>query len=165
MMTNETQEIKVEHEGVEVRYLVGTNLWEFELRGRTRTAPSLAKARESIDKEPKAKRKPFERFDAYKLDHWSNWEKVTITSYAGKGSWDGRHQFWTTKKITKGFKAGKEERSRIDAQDLVCICEDTAQKRLKLDELKAREKALNDEMDTLIKSFKRVEPTKEMLEE
>ena len=51
----------VTYEGIEIAYIEGSNDWRFELRGRSRRAESLSKAKEFIDKEP-SKKKPVEPF-------------------------------------------------------------------------------------------------------
>lgn len=46
---NTSNHIKVIHSGIEILYVEGENKWTFTLRGRDRSADSLAKAKEYID--------------------------------------------------------------------------------------------------------------------
>jgi hypothetical protein len=66
---------------IKITYREAQDDWTFELRGRNRSAESLAKAKEAIDKTPAEKRKPFPRFEAYRLNY-RGVERVTITSAA-----------------------------------------------------------------------------------
>lgn len=43
-------EMKVMYEGIEITYNEPKDIWQFELRGRERSAESLAKAKEAINK-------------------------------------------------------------------------------------------------------------------
>lgn len=97
--------MKTEYQGIEINYVEGDNTWRFELRGRDRSAESLAKAKEAIDKQPKEKRTEFPRFDCYKQQRYedSGYEIVTVTSIAEKGY--GGEQFW----ISNGKDRSKEQ--------------------------------------------------------
>lgn len=96
--------MKTEYEGIEISYVEGSNDWHFELRGRSRSAESLAKAKEAIDKQPKEKRTEFPRFQCYKQKRYgdSGFDVVTVTSIADK-SYRGE-QFW----ISNGKERSKE---------------------------------------------------------
>lgn len=117
-------EVKTEYGGVEVSYVERENHWEFELRGRLRNAPSLAKAKEFIDREPKEKRKPFERFECYYSSYSGEPRLVTVTSYAGRG-YSG-HEFWIIN------SRGSREKVRASSLYLVNAANDQ-----KLAEIKA----------------------------
>lgn len=94
--TEETTPMKTEYSGIEISYVEGTNDWHFELRGRSRRAESLAKAREAIDKEPKEKRtQTFPKFDAYQWSY-GGIKTVTVTSLADNNAYSGGVDFWTT---------------------------------------------------------------------
>lgn len=86
--------MKTEYQGIEISYHEGKDVWQFELRGRSRQAETLSKAKEAIDKEPKEKRVAFPRFEAHLLAY-NGWERVTVTSVAEERSYGV--QFWTTK--------------------------------------------------------------------
>ncbi len=74
--------MKTVYNSIEINYVEGTDDWHFELRGRSRTAPSLARAKEAIDKEPVQKRtQTFPRFEAYLLSY-QGFKTVTVTSIA-----------------------------------------------------------------------------------
>lgn len=92
-----TSPITVEHGGITITYDERRNLFCFELRGRERTADSLAKAREAIDKPVKEKTKPFERFKAWWNGSWasssSGWKQVEVTSIA-QGAYGNDHEVW-----------------------------------------------------------------------
>lgn len=63
---NTSQQIKVTHSGVTITYNEREDKWQFTLRGRDRSADSLAKAKEYIDKPiPAEKAKPFAKIPAW----------------------------------------------------------------------------------------------------
>lgn len=75
--------MKTTHHEIEIAYDESDDLWHFDLRGRKRSAPTLSKAREAIDKEPAEKRKQvFSRFGAYLFKYPCGYEIVTITGLA-----------------------------------------------------------------------------------
>ena len=76
--------ITVKYSGVGIEYIESSDRWRFELDGRERHADTLKNAKAAIDAPPKTKKQPFQRFEAYKFDHWSSegFVKVTVTSYA-----------------------------------------------------------------------------------
>lgn len=78
--------ITVTHGGIEVRYEEHRNRWSFTLRGRERSAESLAHARAAIDKPPPKKKadsefKPFEAWYGGGYDG-TDYRKVMVTSIA-----------------------------------------------------------------------------------
>lgn len=78
-----SEAIKVSYNGVEITYSEGENQWLFELRGRSRKAESLQKAKEAIDKPVQQKAgTEFKRCKAW-LMRYGKWHKVDVTSYAG----------------------------------------------------------------------------------
>ena len=87
--------MKTEYSGIEITYDEGRDNWLFVLRGRSRSAPSLAKAKEAIDKEPKEKRaQTFPRFEAY-MWAYDGFKTVTVTSIADDGYHNGM-TFWVS---------------------------------------------------------------------
>lgn len=75
--------IQVVHSDVSISYDERENKWLFTLRGRDRSAESLAKAKEIIDKPvPKEKAKPFEKIPAWHFDYGNDPEKVLVTGIA-----------------------------------------------------------------------------------
>lgn len=86
--------ITTEHNGITITYNEPMNIWEFELRGRSRTAESLAKAKEAIDKPPKnkAEAKTFKRCEAFAFS-FGEVKRITVTSIADEDSWNGA-QCW-----------------------------------------------------------------------
>ena len=99
--------MKTEHNGVEITYIEGTDDWHFQLRGRSRAAASLAKAKEAIDKEPADKRKPFPRFEAYLLNYqW--FVRVTVTSIA-EDRWHPGTTYW----VMHGDQRRKEKDTNL----------------------------------------------------
>ena len=86
--------MKTTYNDIEISYIEGSDTWEFELRGRSRSAPSLTKAKEAIDKVPAEKRAPFPKFDAYVLKYGGT-AIVTVTSVAEK-DYSGKPQFWVS---------------------------------------------------------------------
>lgn len=75
------------HQGIEIVYRESDNRWVFTLRGRERSAESLANAKAAIDKpEPKKKSDKFTPveawFDGHRWGGRGEWKKVTVTSIA-----------------------------------------------------------------------------------
>lgn len=96
--------MKTEYNGIEINYVEGTDDWHFELRGRSRKADSLAKAKEAIDKEPAEKRtQAFPRFQAH-FYSYSQWQIVTVTSVAADGYYGAGTAFWCNEKDGKRRK-------------------------------------------------------------
>ena len=85
--------MKTLYKEIEISYNEEKDRWEFELRGRSRSAESPARAKEAIDKEPVEKRKQvFPRFDAYQNKHNRGFSIVNVTSIANNNC--GGAQFW-----------------------------------------------------------------------
>ena len=75
--------MKTVHNSIEISYNEEKDVWEFTLRGRSRSAQSLSKAKEAIDKEPPEKRtQTFPRFDAYIFTYGHEDKIVSVTSIA-----------------------------------------------------------------------------------
>lgn len=86
--------MKCTYSDIEISYNEDKDRWDFELRGRRRSAESLAKAKEAIDKEPAEKRKQvFPRFTAYRFRYGQEIETVTVTSVADEQGFGGL-RFW-----------------------------------------------------------------------
>ena len=101
--------MKTEHNGIEISYDENKNSWLFDLRGRSRSADSLAKAKEAIDKEPKEKRaQTFPRTEAY-LWNYEGFKVVTVTSVAEEGYYGAGKSFW----VNDGTKRKKERFSSL----------------------------------------------------
>jgi hypothetical protein len=101
--------VKQIYEGIEIAYDEDGNTWKFELRGRARSAESLTKAKEAIDKEPAEKRKQtFHKFDAYVFSYHGGYKIATVTSVA-EGGWRGDLSFW----ISQDGKRSKERAANI----------------------------------------------------
>lgn len=73
--------MKTIYKEIEITYDEKSNLWLFQLRGRDRSAPSLAKAKEFIDKPAEKSEKPFERVKVY-VYQWHEWQEGEVTSVA-----------------------------------------------------------------------------------
>lgn len=119
-MSEPSQQIKITHNGVEIVYNESQNVFEFTLRGRERSAPSLAKAKEAIDKVPDPKdpnEKPFERIKCYCDGGYFDKDGtghaiVEVTSVAdGKGYYGGP-EFWASGEGS-GYSRGKKLRSKV----------------------------------------------------
>lgn len=77
----EDKGITYEYKGIVVTYDESWDMWRYELRGRQRSAKSLAKVKESIDR-PVKQKNPFRRFEAYYDQGYGNFVLVEITSIA-----------------------------------------------------------------------------------
>lgn len=152
--------IKITHNEVEITYLETPNEWEFQLRGRTRTAPTLTKAKEAIDKEPASSRKPFARFEAWMMGHYGDdqYRKVTVTSYAGKNHTGD--EWW----VNKGSKISRwdHEREKVSGSDLIVISDSNLSKFDEIKSLDIQKAALKNKRDQVVDSLERIQPTKEM---
>lgn len=93
-MKTEQQKIEVIHNGIAITYDDSRDLFTFELRGRCRSAPSIGKAKEIIDKPAPEQKKPFQRIKAWYEGNYGRdgWRQVEITSIAEK-SW-GSYEVW-----------------------------------------------------------------------
>ena len=80
--------------GVEIVYNERSDVWRFTLRGRERSASTLAKAKEAIAR-PEPKEKAFEPTDAYFCRYGGGAKLARITSLAD-GSGYGGIQVWCT---------------------------------------------------------------------
>lgn len=105
--------IEQTHDGVKITYNESRNVWEFELRGRCRSAESLAKAKEAIDKPVPEKTKPFERFDAW-FNSYGEWLRATVTSISESNSWN--QQVWIS--LPKTETNRKERRLKTTPENL-----------------------------------------------
>lgn len=100
-----TNPIQVVHDDVPITYNEGENRWTFTLRGRDRSAESLAKAKEYIDKPlPPEKAKPFEKIPAWFFPYNDEPQKVVVTGIA-EGRW---YSSDVTVWITNNGKRSKE---------------------------------------------------------
>lgn len=107
--------MKTEYGGIEISYDEGRDVWLFELRGRSRSSESLAKAKEAIDKEPKEKRaQTFPRFQAY-LWKYSELMTVTVTSLADDNYYGTGKTFWITD--SRGKRSKERDHSLFPVND------------------------------------------------
>lgn len=102
------------YDDVKIEYDEKANKWRFELRGRERSADSLAKAKEFIDKEPKEK-KAFTRTPAYLTDwSFSRFSEVDVTSIAEAPAYSNSKMFWIS---------NSERREKVEARNLFANCD------------------------------------------
>lgn len=95
----ETKPIQVKHDDVLITYHEADNAWKFTLRGRDRSAESLAKAKEFIDRPVSAeKAKPFQKIPAWFLHYNSLPAKVDVTGIAEGRGWRGENEVWISNK-------------------------------------------------------------------
>ncbi len=103
--------MKTTHREIEITYDEDRNKWLFELRGRDRSADSLAEAKAFIDKpEPKEKA----AFERVKVWHWRySYEPVSaeITSLGEVSRWSSSalRQVW--------IQNENKDRSKVDQSD------------------------------------------------
>lgn len=115
--------MKTTHNEIEITYNEDKDRWDFELRGRQRSAESLAKAKEAIDKEPVEKRKQvFPRFAAYLKKNWEGYVTVTVTSMADAG-YRGGIYFWIAMKDGTRQKEGAESLFPVNEKNTSIIAE------------------------------------------
>lgn len=101
-----TKPIQVVHSDITVTYNESEDRWTFTLRGRDRSAESLAKAKEYIDKPlPPEKAKPFEKIPAWFFRYDSDAPKqIEVTGIAEDRGYGGGQQVW----INNDGKRSKE---------------------------------------------------------
>lgn len=90
--------IQMIYSGITIEYREESNRWFFEVNGRERSADSLTKAKESIDRPEREKPvKPFARTKAYLMHSYSGdaYQVVDVTSIAERGYSTGVH-FWVS---------------------------------------------------------------------
>ena len=136
--------MKFEHAGITVTYNDKKDVWEFELRGRSRTAPTPAKAKEFIDKEPAPdKAKPFPRFKALKRDG-DTFTEVEVTSVAEyTGRFSEFTEFWIQGPKSAYRDSGRE---KIYSDQLLVISPENAMRITAIAAATAERKALNDKI-------------------
>jgi len=94
--------MKTIHNKIEIEYREATNRWHFELRGRQRSAESLVKAREAIDKPVDTKEeKPFKRIKVYTsgryhADYNDSFKLGEVTSIAEPAAYERTQHVWVT---------------------------------------------------------------------
>jgi hypothetical protein len=152
-------EIKITHSEVEITYIEGSDEWEFELRGRTRRAPSLTKAKEAIDKEPAEKRKPFPTFKAYRKRR-GEFKEVTVTSLAESQSWG--NEWWVNGEKYDGDK--KPSRFKESERELFVITPENESMIVHIKELDGQIEKLAEQREAIYSKMEHIKPTKEMLE-
>jgi hypothetical protein len=103
--------IQVVHDETTITYNESEDKWEFTLRGRDRSAESLAKAKEYIDKPvPAEKAKPFEKIPAWFLRYERKPVQIEVTGIAERPRYGGDNQVW--------IKSGTH-RSKENVRDIV----------------------------------------------
>jgi hypothetical protein len=116
--------IKTTYRETEIIYLEDPNRWRFTANGRERSAESLVKAREAIDRAldevREKKQKPWEPFEAYFAKGYRDegFVRVRVTSVAEERSYSSEPKFWISKPDAKG----KPERSKESASSLFKLC-------------------------------------------
>jgi hypothetical protein len=102
--------IQVVHDETTITYNESENRWTFTLRGRDRSAESLAKAKEYIDKPvPAEKAKPFEKIPAWLLDYNRKPVQVEVTGVAERVRYGGEEEVW----IKSGTTRCKQRTSNV----------------------------------------------------
>lgn len=116
--------VKTTHRGIEISYNETKNTWHFTLRGRDRTAETLANAKAAIDKPDPSGKKPFERIKAIMTEYGTNFLEGEITSIAENGY--GRQYVWFTteprgrrKELLSLMRADTAENRALMAEALI----------------------------------------------
>lgn len=140
-------EITHTHKSIVITYDENANLWRFTLRDRDRSADSLAKCKEAIDKQPAGKAKPFEKIKAWKMDRHSFGSPVEITGIAERRF--GRQQVWInqdgrrSKEVAEfGIYPANEKNDRL--------MDEIKEKRAKIHGIEAEIDSLISTLDALI---------------
>lgn len=95
MTTPDQDQITVKYEGIDITYDEGDNRWKFVLRNRHRSADSLSKAKEAIDKpvEEKAE-KPFARTPIFFSRYGEEFLEGDATSVADNDRYSATKYVW-----------------------------------------------------------------------
>jgi hypothetical protein len=110
-------EIKHTHDGVEITYDEKENRWRFHLRGRERSAESLAKAKEFIDKPVVEKEeKTFVPIDAWWFSYSEGPRIVKVTSVAERG-YGSLEYYWIKDGKDRSKRAAYELYPKTDKND------------------------------------------------
>lgn len=103
--------IQIAYHNTTITYFEGDNLWKFTLRGRDRSAPSLAAAKEAVDKPVAEKAKPFEKIAAWEITYGDSPYRVQVTGIA-ESSWRSNELLvWI--KASDGHRRKQEAAFRI----------------------------------------------------
>ena len=99
--------IKFTHDGTLITYNEQENKWKFTLRGRDRSAESLAKAKEFIDKPlPAEKAKPFEKIPAWLFKYDGDTPaRIDVTGIAEGRGYGGGEYVWINHKGARSKEA------------------------------------------------------------
>jgi hypothetical protein len=119
--------VVVKYCDIEITYNEGADCWQFELRGRSRSAESLAKAKEAIDKPAPSEKQepPFNRAKAYKSESWTNdgdFSLVDVTSIAEGNGFSTSVNLWVVAN-GKREKVGLEKLFAVSAENDALIAE------------------------------------------
>jgi hypothetical protein len=131
---------------VEITLLEDENKWRFTANGRQRTALSLPKAREAIDKTlddvKTTKEKPWEPFDVYLLEsnYGHEYAVVTVTSIADTTAWDKTPDIWIS-------NDGKRKKTSL--RSIFTLSDDNAERIVKIKQLAKQAADLNAEIQQL----------------
>lgn len=92
-----------EYKKVEITYDESRNLWCFTLRGKDRSASSLANAKETIDKPAPKDSVPFTKIEAWHFEY-GNTPRWAVVTGLGEKNWGSGTYVW----LTKDKKRSKE---------------------------------------------------------
>jgi hypothetical protein len=105
------EQITTTYDGIEITYNEIADTWHFELRGRDRSARTLAKAKEAIDK-PDPKEKTFKPVDVYYGGGYDGGRYVTARVTSVADAPHGREEYLWCTKLPNGSRS-KESSSRF----------------------------------------------------
>lgn len=109
------EEVKCEYHGITITYNESTDVWLFTLRGRDRSAETLLKAKEYIDRPVKStKANTFTRTKVM-LRTGGSFVEGEVTSIAGTG-YRGRAEAWVSYTVE-----GRAQRAKYFCNDLYPI--------------------------------------------
>lgn len=93
-----TEALQVTYDGISVSYDEAEDKWSFTIRGRERSAPSLAKAKEFIDRPVKDKEaSTFTPLAAYYVGYDHAPREIQVTSMAEGRSYSSGQHYWIVK--------------------------------------------------------------------
>ena len=150
-MSTETK-IKSVYSDIVIEYDEERNVWLFELRGRDRSAESLVKAKEAIDKAPAPNKKAFARTPAFRFTY-NDVTKGAVTSIAGDSTYGG---------VSVWFVSNKGERSKESASKVYILDFENEGHIAQWRQLRAEKLAIEQRLDLTVacmKNFKAIAET------
>lgn len=144
------EQLKVAYDGIEITYDESSDSWKFELRGRARSAESLAKAKEYIDKPIPADKKAFARIPAVYMRYYdATPDTGEITSIAETPRYSSLSEVW--------FVGSDKARKKLNARDMYNTHDENKRKMAQIVSNQAEVKRLNEASRELYNALEKID--------